>query len=65
MNVTKELGPILEAENKYINDIVDSLKQIGESVTEKSVHDLRMGFRTKALIDLKMARARAGGRKGF
>lgn len=58
MEATNELGPMLDAEDKYIQDIKIQLARISETLTEKAVHDLRMGFRTKALIDLKLSRAR-------
>lgn len=54
MEVTNELGPILDAENEYIKGIKSALSQIPATLSDKSEHDLRLGFRTKALVDLRI-----------
>ena len=56
MDVTKELGPMFDAENAYIEAIKAALAEYGESITDKAEHDLRMGYRTAELIDLKLKR---------
>ncbi len=56
MIITNEIGPILKSEDKYIKEIKSQLATIGEILTEKAEHDLRMGFRTKAIVDLRLSR---------
>ena len=56
MIITNEIGPIRKSEDKYIKEIKSQLATIGEILTEKAEHDLRMGFRTKAIVDLRLSR---------
>ncbi len=56
MEITNELGPMLDAEAGYIDGIKSALAEFGDSLTEKAEHDLRMGFRTKELVDLRIRR---------
>ena len=58
MSITNELDNILDSENNYINSIKIDLGSIGESLTDKAEHDLRIGYRTKYIIDIKLSRAR-------
>ena len=52
MNITNELGTILGTEDAYIHEIKLKLSLIKETLTDKAEHDLRLGFRTKAIIDI-------------
>jgi len=59
IDVTNELGPMLDAENVYIEGIVRDLGEFDETLSEKAIRDLRMGFRTKQLVDLCLKRLRS------
>lgn len=56
MIITNELSGILQSENIYIEDIKSKLLEVNELLTDKSEHDLRLGFRTKAIIDIRLTR---------
>lgn len=56
MDISNYLDSILNAENEYIDAIKVDLCKINETITEKAEHDLRMGFRAKAIIDIKLTR---------
>jgi hypothetical protein len=59
MDVTKELEGMLAAEDAYIEGIVRELYECGETLSVESYRHLRMGFRTKQLVDLAISRAKA------
>ena len=60
MLITNELGPRMDEENRMVDDYKKQLKAINMPMSEKSEHDLRIGFRTKWLLDLALERAHCG-----
>ena len=56
MNITAELAPMLDSEDRFVSDLKDKLAVYGESITDKAEHDLRMGYRTQRLIEIKLER---------
>ena len=56
MDITKELGPMLAAEERYIETLKNKLAAVGEILTDKSQHDLRMGYRTLAIVKIRLTR---------
>lgn len=60
MLITNELGPRMDEENRMVADYHRQLNEINMPMSAKSEHDLRMGFRTKWLLDLALERASRG-----
>lgn len=61
MDVTKELAVMLDAEDLYIKGLKGQLAESGKQITQKTEYDLRMGFRTRELVNLEMVRTSASG----
>ncbi len=58
--VGNELRDLLDAENVYIEEMKAALKSFNDSMSEKAERDMRIGFRTKGIMDLRLARHRNG-----
>jgi hypothetical protein len=60
MVVSDELGEILDGERDYVGAIKRDLAAHGDRLTSKTERDLRLGYRAKRLVDLRLERYRAG-----
>lgn len=58
IDLTNEAGPILKEENDYISKIKQELAEFKESITDKAEQELRMGFRVKKIVDIRLDRLR-------
>lgn len=54
MNITPILNEMLDNETTYIAEIERELALFGESLEPDAIHKLKMGFRTKYIIDYKL-----------
>jgi hypothetical protein len=60
MNLTEELNGMMQTEETYVGSLKAELAGVGESMTDEAEHDLRMGFRTHQMIQIRLLRHREG-----